>query len=70
MFPAETYLSIEPIALALRLGDSDFRLAVDTALSNIYRFGEITGIFKAAFGPLTTPSPILVNLYQTSGLPD
>lgn len=67
---AETYLSIEPIALALRLGDSDFRLAVDTALSHIYRWGEITGIFKFAFGPLTTPSPILANLYQTSGLPD
>ena len=32
--------------------------------------GEITGIFKFAFGPLTTPSPILANLYQTSGLPD
>lgn len=67
---AETYLSIEPIALALRLGDSDFRLAVDTALSHIYRFGEITGIFKFAFGPLTTPSPLLANLYQTTGLPD
>ncbi|MFO1160483.1 MAG: amino acid ABC transporter substrate-binding protein [Reyranellaceae bacterium] len=67
---AETYLSIEPIALALRHGDSDFRLAVDTALSHIYRWGEITGIFKFAFGPLTSPSPILANLYQTSGLPD
>jgi polar amino acid transport system substrate-binding protein/glutamate/aspartate transport system substrate-binding protein len=67
---ADTYLSIEPIALALRRGDGDFRLAVDTALSHIYRFGEITGIFKLAFGPLTTPSPILATMYQTSGLPD
>lgn len=67
---AETYLSIEPIALALRRGDNDFRLAVDTALSHIYRWGEITVIFKVAFGPLTTPSPILATMYQTSGLPD
>jgi polar amino acid transport system substrate-binding protein/glutamate/aspartate transport system substrate-binding protein len=67
---AETYLSIEPIALALRRGDSDFRLAVDTALSHIYRRGEITTIFKGAFGPLTTPSPLLASLYQISGLPD
>ena len=67
---AETYLSVEPIALALRMGDSDFRLAVDTALSHIYRRGEITVIFKTAFGVLSTPSPILASLYQISGLPD
>jgi len=67
---AETYLSVEPIALALKRGDSDFRLAVDTALSHIYRRGEITVIFKTAFGVLTTPSPLLAALYQVSGLPD
>ena len=67
---ADTYLSIEPIALALRRGDSDFRLAVDTALSHIYRRGEIVQIFKGAFGPLNTPSQLLAALYQISGLPD
>jgi ABC-type amino acid transport substrate-binding protein len=67
---AETYLSVEPIALAMRRGDPDFRLAVDTALSHIYRKGEITGIFETAFGPLTTPSPLLAALYQMAGLPD
>ena len=67
---AETYLSIEPIALALRRGDPDFRLAVDTALSHIYRRGEITTIFKMAFGALSTPSPLLAALYQIAGLPD
>ena len=67
---AETYLSVEPIALALRRGDPDFRLAVDTALSHIYRRGEITTIFKTAFGALSTPSPLLAALYQMAGLPD
>jgi ABC-type amino acid transport substrate-binding protein len=67
---ADAYLSIEPIALALRRGDSDFRLAVDTALSHIYRRGEIVPIFKGAFGPLNTPSQLLAALYQISGLPD
>ena len=67
---ADTYLSIEPIALALRRGDSDFRLAVDTALSHIYRRGEIVQVFKGAFGPQTTPSPLLNALFQISGLPD
>ena len=67
---ADTYLSIEPIALALRRGDGDFRLAVDTALSHIFRRGEIVQIFKGAFGPLNTPSQLLASLYQISGSPD
>jgi ABC-type amino acid transport substrate-binding protein len=67
---ADTYLSVEPIALAMRRGDSDFRLAVDTALSNIYRRGEIVQIFRGAFGPRANPSALLAGLYQTSGLPD
>ncbi len=67
---ADTYLSIEPIAFAMRRGDSDFRLAVDTALSHIYRSGEIVQVFKGAFGPLNTPSALLASLYQIAGLPD
>ena len=67
---ADTYLSIEPIALALRLGDSAFRLQVDTALSHLYRRGAIVQIFKGAFGPLASPSGLLSSLYQVSGLPD
>lgn len=67
---ADTYLSVEPIALAMRRGDSDFRLAIDTALSNIYRTGEIVPIFRSAFGPRANPSPLLAALYQVSGLPD
>ena len=67
---ADAYLSIEPIALGLRRGDSDFRLAVDTALSHIYRQGKIAQVFKGAFGPLNTPSQLLLALYQISGLPD
>ena len=38
---AENYLSVEPYALALAHGDEGFRLAVDRALSHIYRGGEI-----------------------------
>jgi ABC-type amino acid transport substrate-binding protein len=67
---ADTYLSVEPIALAMRRGDSDFRLAIDAALSNIYRRGEIVPIFRAIFGPRANPSPLLAALYQVSGLPD
>ena len=65
---ADTYLSVEPIALALRLGDSAFRLQVDTALSTIYRRGEIMQVFKNAFGPLSTPSALLSALFKVSAL--
>jgi polar amino acid transport system substrate-binding protein/glutamate/aspartate transport system substrate-binding protein len=53
---ADDYLSVEPYALALPRGDSDFRLAVDRALSHIYRAGEIAGIFERTFGGKAKPS--------------
>ena len=67
---AENYLSVEPYALALQRGDEDFRLAVDRALSHIYRSGEIVAIFKRTFGDDTKPGQILQTLYIVSGLPD
>ncbi len=67
---ADNYLSIEPYALALPHGDEDFRLAVDRALSNIYRSGKIGAIFTRTFGSATKPSSILQTLYLISALPD
>jgi len=67
---ADDYLSIEPYALALPRGDSDFRLAVDRALSHIYRSGGIAAIFQGTFGGKAKPSQILQTLYLISGLPD
>jgi ABC-type amino acid transport substrate-binding protein len=67
---AENYLSVEPYALALPHGDEDFRLAVDRALSHIYRSGEISAIFKRTFGDNTKPGEVLLTLYLVSGLPD
>ena len=67
---AEQVLTLEPYALALRRGDNDFRLAVDRALSRIYRSGEIVEIFSALFWKNFDISPALQALYQVSGLPD
>ena len=67
---ADDYLSVEPYALALPRGDNDFRLAVDRALSHIYRSGEIVSIFERSFGGKAKPSQILQTLYLTSSLPD
>jgi ABC-type amino acid transport substrate-binding protein len=67
---ADNYLTIEPYALALPHGDENFRLAVDRALSNIYRSGEIATIFTRTFGSDTKPSPTLQTLYLVSALPE
>ena len=67
---ADEYLTVEPYALALPHGDEDFRLAVDRALSHIYRSGEIGAIFERTFGAKTKPSQILQTLYVISALPD
>jgi ABC-type amino acid transport substrate-binding protein len=65
---AEDYLTVEPYALALPHGDEDFRLAVDRALSHIYRSGEIGSIYRQTFS--AKPGQILQALFVTSGLPD
>jgi polar amino acid transport system substrate-binding protein/glutamate/aspartate transport system substrate-binding protein len=67
---ADNYLSLEPYALALPHGDEDFRLAVDRALSHIYRTGEIASIMGRTFGSNITPSDTLKTLYVISALPD
>ena len=67
---ADNYLTIEPYALALPRGDENFRLAVDRALSHIYRSGEIAQIFANTFGGKAKPSQIVQTLYLIAGLPD
>jgi ABC-type amino acid transport substrate-binding protein len=67
---ANNVLSVEPYALALAHGDEDFRLAVDRALSHIYRSGEIAAVFAHTFGAQTQPSDTLKTLYLISALPD
>ena len=67
---ADNYFSLEPYALALARGDEDFRLAVDRALSHIYRSGEIATVFARTFGNEAPPSDTLKTLYLVSALPD
>jgi ABC-type amino acid transport substrate-binding protein len=67
---ANNYLTVEPYALGLPHGDEDFRLAVDRALSHLYRDGEITKIFAQSFQGQAEPSGIVKTLYLITGLPD
>jgi ABC-type amino acid transport substrate-binding protein len=67
---ADTYLTIEPYALALPRSNDEFRLAIDTALSHIYLSGDISKIFAQTFGDKAKLSETVKLLYLTSALPD
>jgi len=66
---ASQLLSREPYALAMRRGDSDFRLAVDWSLARIFRSPAIVKVYKRNFGG-RSPSRTMAMLYLFNGLPD
>jgi glutamate/aspartate transport system substrate-binding protein len=66
----EQYLSYEPYGLMLRRGDVDFRLAVNRALSRLYRSGQIYPIYERWFGAVDRASPLLQAMYLLHGLPE
>ena len=50
--------------------DHDLRLAVDTALSRLFRTGGIIKVFRATFPEGAKPSELLKALSRISGLPE
>lgn len=66
---SKRFFSFEPYALALRHGDSAFRLAVDRALARIYRSPGIRQIYQANFGN-GRMSDLLRAMYTLESLPD
>lgn len=70
LFLSEQQFTYEPYALALQKGDGDFRLAVDRALSRLYRSGAIATVFTSTFGAGAEPTGELRALYRISGLPE
>lgn len=65
----ERLYTIESYALALPLNDHAFRVAVDAALSRIYRSSMIDQIYAASFGD-QQPGDILRALYVLGAIPD
>ena len=64
-------LSIEPYAIALPRGDWELRLAVNTALAEIYRGGEVKNIYDRWFGQLgIQPGILLTAAYVLGALPE
>jgi len=66
---SDDYLSVESYAVMMRR-DAELRLAVNRALSEIYRSGEISTVFRQAFGSGSVPSPILEAAYLINALPE
>jgi ABC-type amino acid transport substrate-binding protein len=63
-------LSFEPYAIALPRGDWQMRLAVNTALSQIYRSGAIGEIFGRWFGAFGRPGPLVEMTFLFGSLPE
>ncbi len=66
----ERDFSFEPYALVLPRDDPDFRLAVNRALVEIYRSGEIDDIFYRWLGALGRPGPLLHSMFYLNTLPE
>jgi ABC-type amino acid transport substrate-binding protein len=62
--------SYEPYALTVRRDDPDFRLAVNRALVDLYRSGDIDQIFYRWLGSLGVPGPLLNAMFYLSTLPE
>lgn len=63
-------LSFEPYGIALPRGDADFRLAVNSALSQLYGSGEITEIFNRWFGMFGAPSAVTRIMFLLGTIPE
>jgi ABC-type amino acid transport substrate-binding protein len=66
----EEFFSYEPYGLMLRRGDPAFRLAVNRALANLYRSGDIAPIYEKWFGSFRSASPFIAAIFLINGLPE
>jgi polar amino acid transport system substrate-binding protein/glutamate/aspartate transport system substrate-binding protein len=62
-------LSREPYALALPLGESRLRLAVDRALSRLYGTGEIWSLIRESLGRVEI-DPAIEAIYEVVAIPE
>lgn len=62
--------SYEPYGIALRRDDPDFKLAVNRAIVNMYRTGEIDGVFQRWLGALGKPGTLLHAMFYLNTLPE
>jgi ABC-type amino acid transport substrate-binding protein len=67
---ANLLFSYEPYGLMLRRDDASFRLAVNRALAELYRSGDVATIYDRWFGAFGKPTPGIQAMYLLNGLPE
>ena len=67
---ANLLFSYEPYGLMLRRSDAPFRLAVNRALAELYRSGDVASIYDRWFGGFGKPTPAIQAMYLLNGLPE
>ena len=63
-------LSFEPYAIVLPRGDPQFRLAVNRALSQLYRSPAIGELWNRWFGPLGKPGVLVEAMFFLGAIPE
>ena len=56
--------TVDPAGLVLKRSDEDFRLAIDTALSGLYRSGAVLATYSRHFGEPTATARLLLLAYS------
>ena len=59
----DTLFAFAPVAMVLERGDEDFRLLVDTVISELYRSGEIEQVHRKYLGELREGAKLLFPIY-------
>jgi ABC-type amino acid transport substrate-binding protein len=67
---ADFLFSYEPYGFMVRRNDAAFRLTVNRALAELYRSGQIGGVFDRWFGAFGKPSAALASMYRLNALPE
>lgn len=67
---ADVVFSYERMALVSRYGDAAFRLAMDQALTRLYRSGDVAEIDHRWLGALGEPRPLLKAMFVLPSLPE
>ncbi|MET0867544.1 MAG: amino acid ABC transporter substrate-binding protein [Pseudorhodoplanes sp.] len=63
-------LSLEPYGIVVPRGDWALRLAVNSALAEVYRSGQIAGVFGRWFNQIgLKPGPLLLSAFSLGALP-
>jgi ABC-type amino acid transport substrate-binding protein len=67
---AEQNFSFEPYGLVLKRNDADFKQAVNAAIAQLYRSGDILRTYNAWFGQFGKPPAALLIMYGMNALPE